>query len=70
MTLHSSLKSADKKGAQKSVLSRMERIKLLVEKGKKIDEVPVFGLPKIKVAKVKIKKTVKEEKKEEETKQG
>ncbi len=68
MTLHSSLKSADKRSSQKSVLRRLERVKLLIEKGKKIEEISVFNLPKVKVTKVKIKKAVREEKKEEAAK--
>ncbi len=66
MGIHSSLKRADKLAAQKSVLTRLERFKYLLGKGVSLEEIPPFGLPKIKVVKVKTsKKSAKEEKKEE-----
>lgn len=66
MSMHPSLRSASKMKAIKSVLTRLERIKDLIQKGKSVDDMSGFNLPKTKVLKVKIaKKAAKEEKKEE-----
>jgi len=56
MSIHPSLSSSIKNRKQKSVLSRVERIKYLKGKGLFSDETAVFGLPKIKTLKIKIKK--------------
>ncbi|MCK4261874.1 small basic protein [bacterium] len=49
MTQHSSLKSsAGRRGQRRSVLKRMERLKILKEAGKWKEGDPVSGLPKVK----------------------
>jgi len=57
MSQHPSLRSSDKDKKQRSVLKRYERIKTLQDK-EKWDETKdsVFGLPKVKVTRFKIKK--------------
>ena len=61
MGLHSSLK-IDKAGVQqRSVLTRIERIKELMRKGTWADDASVTSLPKTKVVRIKAKKKVKEE---------
>ncbi|MDD5174400.1 MAG: small basic protein [Candidatus Omnitrophota bacterium] len=57
MSQHPSLRSSDKDKKQRSVLKRYERIKMLQDK-EKWDEKndSVFGLPKVKVTRFKIKK--------------
>ena len=47
---------------QRSVLKRIERIRHFLDKGSFNEESPVFGLPKIKVLKIKVKKEKTEEK--------
>ncbi|MCD5391121.1 small basic protein [candidate division NPL-UPA2 bacterium] len=49
MTQHSSLKSsAGRRGQRRSVLKRMERLKILKQKQKRKNGDPVYGLPKVK----------------------
>jgi small basic protein (TIGR04137 family) len=67
MSLHPSLKRAEKMAASRSVMKRSERIKWLVEKGIWKEKDRVVGLAKIKVVKV---KTAKKEKKEEKPAEG
>ena len=57
MSQHPSLRSSDKDKQQRSVLKRYERIKTLQDK-EKWDEKKdsVFGLPKVKVTRFRIKK--------------
>jgi small basic protein (TIGR04137 family) len=57
MSQHPSLRSSDKDKKQRSVLKRYERVKALQDK-EKWDEKKdsVFGLPKVKVTRFKIKK--------------
>ena len=57
MSQHPSLRSSEKDKKQRSVLKRYERIKTLQDK-EKWDEKKdsVFGLPKVKVTRFKIKK--------------
>ena len=57
MSQHPSLRSSDKDKKQRSVLKRYERIKSLQDK-EKWDEKKdsVFGLPKVKITRFKIKK--------------
>ncbi len=59
MSLHSSLKSSKYKNIR-SVKKRYERLQSLLEKGKEV--LSVFGLPKEKIIRLKIKKEKKEEK--------
>jgi len=56
MSQHPSLRSADKDKAQRSVLKRYERVKILKEKDKWKDGESVYGLPKVKIVKFKVKK--------------
>jgi len=64
MSIHPSLKSTEKEKKQRSVLKRSERIKMMQEKGKWKEGDDVFGLPKIKTLKIKIKKEKAAEKPE------
>lgn len=56
MSQHSSLKSSEKGKAHRSVWKRFERLKFLVEKDKWAEGDSIFGLPKMKLLKLKIKK--------------
>lgn len=56
MSQHPSLRISDKDKKQRSVLKRHERIKTLKDKEKWKDEDSVYGLPKVKVTRFKIKK--------------
>ena len=57
MSQHPSLRSSDKDKQQRSVLKRYERIKSLKDKEKWEEEKDsIFGLPKVKVTRFKIKK--------------
>lgn len=64
MTQHSSLK-ASKTKKHRTVLKRYERFFKLKEKGILKDDNSVFGMPKLKITRVKIKKAEKAEKPEE-----
>lgn len=67
MSIHPSLGAAVKGKQQKSVLKRTERIKHMMTKGLwKEDATKVFGLPKIKAVRLKIKKEKAAEKPAEE----
>ena len=63
MSIHSSLSSMFKNRKQRSVLKRIERIKYFINKGSFNEQSPVFGLPKIKSLKIKVKKEKKAEEK-------
>jgi len=67
MSIHSSLKIDSASSQQRSVLTRIERIKDLMKKGLWSEGRSVVGLPKIKIIKVKAKKS---KAKEAETPQG
>ena len=56
MSQHPSLRSADKDKAQRSVLKRYERIKLLKDKEEWTEKDSVYKLPKVKIIKFKVKK--------------
>lgn len=56
MSQHPSLRSGDKGSAQRSVLKRYERIKILKSKDKWTDKDSVYKLPKEKIMKFKVKK--------------
>ena len=61
MSLHPSLK-IDKAGVQqRTVQTRIERIKELMKKGLWKEETPVTGLPKTKIVRIKAKKKAKAE---------
>ena len=64
MSLHRSLVSKNRLVRQRNVLTRDERIRKLAEKGNLEEEDSVYGLPKVKVRKV--RKRVKAKKKKEE----
>ncbi|VAX37804.1 hypothetical protein MNBD_UNCLBAC01-1507 [hydrothermal vent metagenome] len=61
MSLHPSLRVDSAGAQQRSVLTRIERIKDLMKKGLWEDEQSVTGLPKTKIIKVKARKTKKKE---------
>jgi len=67
MSLHPSLKVDTAGAQQRTVLTRIERIKDLMKKELWHDEHPVTGLPKTKIVKI---KAAQKEKKEEELKEG
>lgn len=66
MSIHPSLSSSEKDKKQRSVLKRTERLKIMMEKNQWKETDSVFGLPKIKTLKLKIKK----EKAAEKTTEG
>ena len=61
MSIHPSLKIDAAGVTQRSVLSRIERIKDLMKKGLWSEEHAVTGLPKTKIIRVKAKKAAKAE---------
>ncbi|MEK6727902.1 MAG: small basic protein [Candidatus Omnitrophota bacterium] len=56
MSIHPSLAISDKDKKQRSVLKRTERIRVMLEKGQWKEGDRVYGLPKIKSIRIKIKK--------------
>lgn len=69
MSLHPSLKVDSAGAKQRTVLTRIERIKDLMKKGLWTEDTDVLSLPKTKIIKVKAgRKKKAEEKKEEEPK--
>ena len=56
MSIHPSLAISDKDKKQRSVLKRTERIKIMMEKGDWKEGDKVYGLPKLKTVRIKIKK--------------
>lgn len=57
MSLHRSLKSADTMKRHRSVLSRLERVQILEEKGfLRLEDSSILGLPKVKHLKMRIRK--------------
>jgi small basic protein (TIGR04137 family) len=68
MSLHPSLKVDTASAQQRTVLTRIERIKEMMKKGQWSNEQKVVGLPKTKIVKVKAGKKKKKEEKEEEGK--
>ncbi len=61
MSIHKSLKPGGRLKRQRSVLTRTERLDKLKDEERWKDGSSVFGLPKVKVFKVKKKKAVKKE---------
>ena len=57
MSIHPSLKIDVAGAQQRTVLTRIERIKDLMKKGKWTEGQQVFGLPKTKIIKVKARKS-------------
>lgn len=64
MSIHPSLSSSGKGAAHRTVLKRAERIKYLMGKGKWSDSSKAYGLPKIKLVRLKV---IKKEKAAEAT---
>ena len=64
MSLHPSLKVDSAGAQQRTVLTRIERIKDLMKKGTWVDGQAVTSLPKTKIVKVKAQKKKKEDKEE------
>jgi small basic protein (TIGR04137 family) len=56
MSIHPSLDTPEKDKKHRSVLKRAERLKTMIEKGIWKEGDKVYGLPKIKTLKIKIKK--------------
>ena len=56
MTQHSSLRSGRKRKRHRSVLKRFERLKVLEDKKEWKDGDPIFGLPKVKTVRIRMKK--------------
>lgn len=56
MSQHPSLRSSEKDKKMRSVLKRYERLNILKSKEKWEDKDSVFGLPKVKIARFKVKK--------------
>jgi small basic protein (TIGR04137 family) len=56
MSIHPSLAISDKDKKQRSVLKRTERLRTMMEKGSWKEGDRVYGLPKIKTVRIKIKK--------------
>lgn len=56
MSQHPSLRSKSKETIFRSVLKRYERVKSMVEKDQWEEEKSVYGLPKMKIVKFKVKK--------------
>ncbi len=60
MSLHSSLKIDTAGAQQRSVLTRIERMKEMMKKGLWKEDRSAVGLPKTKIIKLKARKAVKE----------
>ena len=56
MSIHPSLKLSEKDKKPRSVLKRTERLRIMTEKGLWKEGDSVYGLPKIKTVRIKIKK--------------
>ena len=70
MSIHRSLASRSKLRRQRNVLTRSERIEKLVDQGRWQEGDTVFGLPTIKVMKIKSGKKKKEKEEEEAGAEG
>jgi len=62
MSLHPSLRASDKSNKQRSVLKRPERLRMMQSKEQWKEGDTVFGLPKVKTLRLKIKKEKSAEK--------
>lgn len=56
MSIHPSLSTAQRNKKTRSVLKRAERLKTLIDKGTWSEGKGIYGLPKIKTVRLKIKK--------------
>jgi small basic protein (TIGR04137 family) len=70
VSIHPSLASSDKDSKARSVLKRTERIRTMMEKGQWKEGDSVYGLPKIKAVRIKIKKEKAEKTAEGATAEG
>ena len=64
MSIHPSLRSGKSDGSRRNVLKRHERVRHLMAHGLWPEDRSVFGLPKIKQAKIKARKAVAKDAKE------
>ncbi len=64
MSIHPSLDLSEKDKKSRSVLKRTERLRIMTEKGQWKEGDSVYGLPKIKTVRIKIKKEKAAEKAE------
>jgi len=64
MSIHPSLELSEKDKKPRSVLKRSERLRMMTEKGQWKEGDDVYGLPKIKTVRIKIKKEKAAEKAE------
>jgi small basic protein (TIGR04137 family) len=56
MSIHPSLGSSEKGKKHRTVLRRGERLKMMLDKGQWKEGDKIFGLPKVKIVRMKIKK--------------
>ena len=70
MSVHPSLAISDKDKKQRSVLKRTERIRMMMDKGQWKEGDKVYGLPKIKSLRIRIKKEKVEKAAEATTAEG
>jgi len=70
MSIHPSLKLSDKEKKQRSVLKRIERLRTMMERGQWKPQDKVYGLPKIKTLRIKVKKEKAAEKVEAAVTEG
>lgn len=70
MSIHPSLAISDSDKKQRSVLKRSERIRSMMEKGNWKEGDKVYGLPKLKTVRIKIKKEKVEKAAEATTAEG
>lgn len=70
MSIHPSLSISDKDKKPRSVLKRTERMRMMMEKGQWKEGDKVYGLPKIKTVRIKIKKEKAEKAAEAVTAEG
>lgn len=67
MTIDKSLKIRAGSGSTRNVLTRPERIAKLIEDERWSEGDPVYGIPKVRVAKLAMKKKKKEVKEDDES---
>lgn len=70
MSIHPSLNTPEKDKKHRCVLKRNERLKLMIEKGNWKEGDKVYGLPKFKTLKIKVKKEKAEKPQEEVAAEG
>jgi small basic protein (TIGR04137 family) len=70
MSIHPSLNSSEADKKQRSVLKRAERLRMMMDKSQWKEGDDVYGLPKIKMVRIKIKKEKAAEKPEAAAAEG